>query len=173
MPDEVKPNLVCYSRKTCQNMRSKHKICQVCPELTDLITSPTSPFQWQNVHSLSVCFFPLRNPHALSTLLTCAPLMCVLTPDEPSDGIGPNARGLSIPCPERYKNYCINGDCQYSNGHTQPTCRYWETGKLGDNVCVCVCVCPLCPKVFCLLQWYLNDLSVSELPSIVFLRPRF
>lgn len=42
--------------------------------------------------------------------------------DEPSDGMGPNARGLSIPCPERYKNYCINGDCQYSNGHTQPTC---------------------------------------------------
>ncbi|XP_048091147.1 tomoregulin-2 isoform X1 [Alosa alosa] len=33
-----------------------------------------------------------------------------------------NARGLSIPCPERYNNYCIHGDCQYPNSLSPPTC---------------------------------------------------
>ncbi|XP_016148560.1 tomoregulin-2-like [Sinocyclocheilus grahami] len=31
-------------------------------------------------------------------------------------------RGLYIPCPERYKNYCIHGDCEYPNMLSTPSC---------------------------------------------------
>ncbi|KAM9364077.1 tomoregulin-2-like isoform 2-T2 [Pholidichthys leucotaenia] len=33
------------------------------------------------------------------------------------------ARGLYIPCPDLYKNYCIHGDCQFPNNLAQPSCR--------------------------------------------------
>ncbi|XP_063068023.1 tomoregulin-2-like [Engraulis encrasicolus] len=36
--------------------------------------------------------------------------------------LSPNARGLFIPCPEDYKNYCVHGDCQYTNSIPPPTC---------------------------------------------------
>lgn len=39
----------------------------------------------------------------------------------------PLARGLYIPCPDHYKNYCIHGDCQFPNILAQPSCRYTHT----------------------------------------------
>ncbi|XP_028811375.1 tomoregulin-2 isoform X4 [Denticeps clupeoides] len=41
---------------------------------------------------------------------------------EKTDGMGPDARGLYIPCPDRYKNYCIHGECEYPNSLQSPTC---------------------------------------------------
>uniref|UniRef100_A0A671MEX0 Tomoregulin-2-like n=1 Tax=Sinocyclocheilus anshuiensis TaxID=1608454 RepID=A0A671MEX0_9TELE len=32
------------------------------------------------------------------------------------------ARGLYIPCPENYKNYCVHGDCEYPNMLSTPSC---------------------------------------------------
>uniref|UniRef100_A0A3P8NPH1 Transmembrane protein with EGF-like and two follistatin-like domains 2a n=1 Tax=Astatotilapia calliptera TaxID=8154 RepID=A0A3P8NPH1_ASTCA len=32
------------------------------------------------------------------------------------------ARGLSIPCPDRYKNYCVHGECQFPSVLAQPSC---------------------------------------------------
>ncbi|XP_042586471.1 tomoregulin-2-like [Cyprinus carpio] len=32
------------------------------------------------------------------------------------------ARGLYIPCPEHYKNYCVHGDCEYPNMLSTPSC---------------------------------------------------
>ncbi|KAK3543348.1 hypothetical protein QTP70_018053 [Hemibagrus guttatus] len=32
------------------------------------------------------------------------------------------ARGIYIPCPEHYKNYCIHGDCEYPNMLSTPSC---------------------------------------------------
>lgn len=40
----------------------------------------------------------------------------------------PLARGLYIPCPDHYKNYCVHGDCQFPNILAQPSCRYTHTG---------------------------------------------
>ncbi|MBN3321503.1 TEFF2 protein, partial [Atractosteus spatula] len=33
------------------------------------------------------------------------------------------ARGLYIPCPEHYKNYCVHGNCEYPSGMLPPSCR--------------------------------------------------
>ncbi|MGH0128704.1 UNVERIFIED_CONTAM: hypothetical protein FKN15_035830 [Acipenser sinensis] len=33
------------------------------------------------------------------------------------------ARGLYIPCPERYSDYCVNGKCEYPGDLLQPSCR--------------------------------------------------
>ncbi|XP_031440232.1 tomoregulin-2a isoform X1 [Clupea harengus] len=40
---------------------------------------------------------------------------------KPEQG-GEVARGLYIPCPEHYKNYCVHGDCEYPNMLTTPSC---------------------------------------------------
>ncbi|MCJ8732197.1 hypothetical protein PDJAM_G00208460 [Pangasius djambal] len=32
------------------------------------------------------------------------------------------ARGIYIPCPEHYKNYCVHGDCEYPNMLSTPSC---------------------------------------------------
>ncbi|XP_039883577.1 tomoregulin-2a [Simochromis diagramma] len=32
------------------------------------------------------------------------------------------AHGLSIPCPDRYKNYCVHGECQFPSVLAQPSC---------------------------------------------------
>lgn len=40
----------------------------------------------------------------------------------------PLARGLYIPCPDHYKNYCVHGDCQFPNILAQPSCRYTQIG---------------------------------------------
>ncbi|KAM9805044.1 tomoregulin-2a [Neosynchiropus ocellatus] len=32
------------------------------------------------------------------------------------------ARGLYIPCPDHFKNYCVHGDCQYPSVPAQPSC---------------------------------------------------
>uniref|UniRef100_A0A667YS97 Transmembrane protein with EGF-like and two follistatin-like domains 2a n=1 Tax=Myripristis murdjan TaxID=586833 RepID=A0A667YS97_9TELE len=32
------------------------------------------------------------------------------------------ARGLYIPCPDHYKNYCVHGECQYPSILAQPSC---------------------------------------------------
>ncbi|XP_073329798.1 tomoregulin-2a isoform X2 [Pagrus major] len=34
----------------------------------------------------------------------------------------PLARGLYIPCPDHYKNYCVHGECQYPRILAQPSC---------------------------------------------------
>lgn len=39
------------------------------------------------------------------------------------------ARGLYIPCPEHYKNYCVHGDCEYPNMLSTPSCRYTHTNS--------------------------------------------
>ncbi|XP_042282575.1 tomoregulin-2a isoform X1 [Thunnus albacares] len=39
--------------------------------------------------------------------------------DDPRNGL---ARGLYIPCPDHYKNYCVHGECQYPSILAQPSC---------------------------------------------------
>ncbi|XP_070831410.1 tomoregulin-2a isoform X2 [Chaetodon trifascialis] len=34
----------------------------------------------------------------------------------------PLARGLYIPCPDHYKNYCVHGECQFPSVLAQPSC---------------------------------------------------
>ncbi|XP_076602444.1 tomoregulin-2a isoform X2 [Chaetodon auriga] len=34
----------------------------------------------------------------------------------------PLARGLYIPCPDHYKNYCVHGECQFPSILAQPSC---------------------------------------------------
>lgn len=41
---------------------------------------------------------------------------------KPEEGGGEVARGLYIPCPEHYKNYCVHGDCQFPNKLATPSC---------------------------------------------------
>uniref|UniRef100_A0A6Q2Z5J2 EGF-like domain-containing protein n=1 Tax=Esox lucius TaxID=8010 RepID=A0A6Q2Z5J2_ESOLU len=36
---------------------------------------------------------------------------------------GEGLRGLYIPCPDRYKNYCLHGDCQYPDKRGLPSCN--------------------------------------------------
>ncbi|KAK6325582.1 hypothetical protein J4Q44_G00049240 [Coregonus suidteri] len=35
---------------------------------------------------------------------------------------GEGLRGLYIPCPSRYRNYCLHGDCQYPDNLGPPSC---------------------------------------------------
>lgn len=44
------------------------------------------------------------------------------------------ARGLYIPCPDDYKNYCVHGECQFPRTPDKPSCRYTHT-----HDCVCIC----------------------------------
>lgn len=37
------------------------------------------------------------------------------------------ARGLYIPCPDDYKNYCVHGECQFPRTPDKPSCRYTHT----------------------------------------------
>lgn len=56
------------------------------------------------------------------------PLMCVcvwIIEEKPE--VSEVARGLYIPCPEHYKNYCVHGDCEYPNMLSTPSCRYTHT----------------------------------------------
>ncbi|KAL1022299.1 hypothetical protein UPYG_G00024820 [Umbra pygmaea] len=36
---------------------------------------------------------------------------------------GEGLRGLYIPCPDRYRNYCLHGDCQYPDNLGLPSCN--------------------------------------------------
>ncbi|KAF0026125.1 hypothetical protein F2P81_020862 [Scophthalmus maximus] len=40
--------------------------------------------------------------------------------EDPRNGL---ARGLYIPCPDHYKNYCVHGECQFPSILAQPSCR--------------------------------------------------
>uniref|UniRef100_A0A673H2F3 Tomoregulin-2-like n=1 Tax=Sinocyclocheilus rhinocerous TaxID=307959 RepID=A0A673H2F3_9TELE len=40
--------------------------------------------------------------------------------------------GLYIPCPERYKNYCIHGECEYPSNLSPPTCSC-HSGFIGPQ----------------------------------------
>ncbi|XP_026862594.2 LOW QUALITY PROTEIN: tomoregulin-2a [Electrophorus electricus] len=42
------------------------------------------------------------------------------------------ARGLYIPCPEHYKNYCVHGDCEYPNMLSIPSCSC-HSGFIGPQ----------------------------------------
>ncbi|PWA26233.1 hypothetical protein CCH79_00013744 [Gambusia affinis] len=42
------------------------------------------------------------------------------------------ARGLYIPCPDHYKNYCAHGDCQFPNMLSQPSCSC-HSGYMGPK----------------------------------------
>ncbi|XP_017157848.1 tomoregulin-2 isoform X2 [Poecilia reticulata] len=42
------------------------------------------------------------------------------------------ARGLYIPCPDHYKNYCAHGDCQFPNMVSQPSCSC-HSGYMGPK----------------------------------------
>ncbi|KAK1797669.1 hypothetical protein P4O66_008031 [Electrophorus voltai] len=42
------------------------------------------------------------------------------------------ARGLYIPCPEHYKNYCVHGDCEYPNMLSTPSCSC-HSGFIGPQ----------------------------------------
>uniref|UniRef100_A0A4W4DU72 Transmembrane protein with EGF-like and two follistatin-like domains 2a n=1 Tax=Electrophorus electricus TaxID=8005 RepID=A0A4W4DU72_ELEEL len=46
------------------------------------------------------------------------------TPFKEKPEVSEVARGLYIPCPEHYKNYCVHGDCEYPNMLSIPSCRY-------------------------------------------------
>uniref|UniRef100_A0A671T911 Tomoregulin-2-like n=1 Tax=Sinocyclocheilus anshuiensis TaxID=1608454 RepID=A0A671T911_9TELE len=40
--------------------------------------------------------------------------------------------GLYIPCPERYKNYCVHGECEYPSNLSPPTCSC-HSGFIGPQ----------------------------------------
>uniref|UniRef100_A0A3Q1F8M3 Transmembrane protein with EGF-like and two follistatin-like domains 2a n=1 Tax=Acanthochromis polyacanthus TaxID=80966 RepID=A0A3Q1F8M3_9TELE len=42
------------------------------------------------------------------------------------------ARGLYIPCPDHYKNYCVHGECQFPSILAQPSCSC-DTGFRGPK----------------------------------------
>lgn len=42
---------------------------------------------------------------------------------EEKDQVSEVPWGLYIPCPERYKNYCVHGECEYPSNLSPPTCR--------------------------------------------------
>ncbi|XP_028847560.1 tomoregulin-2a isoform X1 [Denticeps clupeoides] len=42
--------------------------------------------------------------------------------EEKVEEAGEVARGLYIPCPENFKNYCVHGDCEYPNMLSTPSC---------------------------------------------------
>ncbi|CAN9497999.1 unnamed protein product [Ophioblennius macclurei] len=42
--------------------------------------------------------------------------------EEKEDARNGLARGLYIPCPDHYKNYCVHGECQFPNILAQPSC---------------------------------------------------
>lgn len=80
------------------------------------------------------------------------------------------ARGLYIPCPEHYKNYCVHGDCEYPNMLSTPSCRYThtQTHDVSDHTSVsCLqkyivnqCVC-LGTHLLWLCVWhYITDLCL-------------
>ncbi|XP_055086681.1 tomoregulin-2 [Periophthalmus magnuspinnatus] len=45
-----------------------------------------------------------------------------LTVEEKEEARNGQARGLYIPCPDHYKNYCIHGECQYPSVLAPPSC---------------------------------------------------
>ncbi|XP_045909797.1 tomoregulin-2a isoform X1 [Micropterus dolomieu] len=45
-----------------------------------------------------------------------------LTVEEKEDQRNGLARGLYIPCPDHYKNYCVHGECQFPSILAQPSC---------------------------------------------------
>ncbi|KAG7463786.1 hypothetical protein MATL_G00180350 [Megalops atlanticus] len=44
------------------------------------------------------------------------------TAEDKPDKMGEVARGLYIPCPEHYKNYCVHGECEYPSSLSPPSC---------------------------------------------------
>ncbi|XP_031730906.1 tomoregulin-2a [Anarhichas minor] len=44
------------------------------------------------------------------------------TDEEKEDPRNELARGLYIPCPDHYKNYCVHGECQFPSIPAQPSC---------------------------------------------------
>lgn len=96
---------------------------------------------------LHVCPLVLKMPldSSCSDPLVC---VCVWIIEEKPE-VSEVARGLYIPCPEHYKNYCVHGDCEYPNMLSTPSCRYTHTHlwcvwslkripsrKIWINVCV-------------------------------------
>lgn len=53
--------------------------------------------------------------------------VCVYVVEEKEDQSNELARGLYIPCPDHYKNYCVHGECQFPSMLAQPSCRYTHT----------------------------------------------
>lgn len=45
-----------------------------------------------------------------------------LTVEEKEEARNGQARGLYIPCPDHYKNYCVHGECQYPSVLAPPSC---------------------------------------------------
>ncbi|XP_066544101.1 tomoregulin-2a isoform X1 [Amia ocellicauda] len=52
--------------------------------------------------------------------------------EENANKLEESARGLYIPCPEHYKNYCVHGNCEYPSGMLPPSCRC-DTGFSGPQ----------------------------------------
>lgn len=72
------------------------------------------------------------------------------------------ARGLYIPCPEHYKNYCVHGDCEYPNMLSTPSCRYThtytQTHDVSDHTSVS-CLQKYTPFVIVCVTLYHRSLS--------------
>lgn len=61
--------------------------------------------------------------------------VCVYAVEEKEDQRNGLARGLYIPCPDHYKNYCVHGECQFPSILAQPSCRYTHTHVQYYYVC--------------------------------------
>ncbi|XP_051568358.1 tomoregulin-2-like [Myxocyprinus asiaticus] len=51
---------------------------------------------------------------------------------EEKDQVSEVPWGLYIPCPERYKNYCVHGECEYPSNLSPPTCSC-HSGFIGPQ----------------------------------------
>ncbi len=67
---------------------------------------------------------------------SCSDPLCLNLEEKPE--ISEVARGLYIPCPEHYKNYCVHGDCEYPNMLSTPSCRYTHTHTHTHKLMMCV-----------------------------------
>lgn len=70
---------------------------------------------------LSVQWNAVYKPQTYLHMQTLCVSSTVEIKEDPKNG---QARGLYIPCPDDYKNYCIHGDCQFPSILAQPSCRY-------------------------------------------------
>lgn len=81
------------------------------------------PSRWHRVHAQLAAAVPTFTIYGACVYFAVCVFYTVVEKDDPL------ARGLYIPCPDHYKNYCVHGDCQFPNILAQPSCRYTHTHK--------------------------------------------
>ncbi len=117
--------ITCAATQSC--ISRVHAVCCSQPSCTFSTLSYLSlPLWLKSLLCLySTVMYEPRWPWAYvdSLLMDCV-CVCVYIVGEKED---PLARGLYIPCPDHYKNYCVHGECQFPSILAQPSCRYTHT----------------------------------------------